>query len=124
MNGMPEKKPRKKSNRRARTKYPALKRHLNLKTRYDLVDYDYVESLTEEEKEWLNRFTEEYVHANFKHEGKQLHKTKKMKKTCYDANNSRNRDIFTKSKAAGQLVFGLAEGEDADVSEEGDDNQD
>ncbi len=120
---MKEKKPR-KSSRRSKTKYPALKRHLNLKTRYDLVDYDYIDSLTEEEKDWLNRFTEEYVHANFKHDGKVLQKTKKLKKACYDSNNSRNRDIFTKSKAAGQLVFGFENGEDAEPESDDGEDQD
>jgi predicted PolB exonuclease-like 3'-5' exonuclease len=81
-----------------------LKRHLNLKTRYDLVDYDYLDSLSDKEKEWLNRFTEEYVHANMNHKGKVLHRTKKMKKDCYDRNNSRNRCILTKSKAMGSSV--------------------
>lgn len=116
-------KEKKKSNRRTKTKYPALKRHLNLKTRYDALDYDYVEKLSEDEKDWLNRFSEEYINANFNHPGKVLHKTKKLKKDCYDKNNSRNRDIFTKSKAAGQLVFGFENGEDVDVSRE-DDNED
>lgn len=90
--------------RRNRAPFPALEPRLNLKTRYDLVDYDYVDKLSDKEKAWLNSFTEEYVHANMKHDGKKLHKTKKLRKDCYDRNNARNRCILTKSKACGMTV--------------------
>lgn len=93
----------KKKNRRNSDKYPALKPELNLKTRSDLIDYDYIDKLSDKEKEWLNSFTEEYTCANFNHKGKKLHKTKALKKDCYNRNNQRNRCILTKSKASGKL---------------------
>lgn len=96
-------KPKKKINRRAREEFPALKPEFNLKTRKDLIDYDYINKLTDKEKTWLNKFSEEYVGASF---GKKpLHRTKAMRKTCYDANNARNRCILTKSKAAGKSLY-------------------
>lgn len=100
------KKQRKPQTKRSKEKYPALKPHLNLKSRYDLIDYDYVDQLSDEEKEWLNKFTEEYVNANLdsKNSKKNLHKSKKLKKDCYDRNNSRNRDILTRAKAQGKDI--------------------
>lgn len=92
-----------KKNKRNSTKYPALKPELNLKTRYDLIDYDYLDQLSEKEKDWLNRFTEEYTNANFDHKGRKIQKNKEQMKDSYDRNNSRNRDILTRVKASGKL---------------------
>lgn len=93
----------KKRNRRNNAKYPALDPDLNLKTRHDLIDYDYIDELSEKEKEWLNSFTEEYTNARFTHKGKKIQKAKKHKKDSYDRNNARNRDILTRVKASGRL---------------------
>lgn len=35
---------------------------------------------------------------------KNLHKTKKLIKDCFDKNNSRNRDVLTRAKASNQLT--------------------
>lgn len=91
----------KKRNRRSEEKYPALKQNLNLKTRYELVDYDYIDQLSDKEKDWLNRFTEEYTHAKYDHEGTRIQKKKKHEIDSYNRNNSRNRDILTRAKAMG-----------------------
>lgn len=61
--------------RRTNAKYPALDPALNLKTRVELVDYDYIDKLSDKEKEWLNTFTNEYVHAEFK--SKRIQKKKR-----------------------------------------------
>lgn len=120
----------KKQNRRTKEKYPALKQNLNLKTRYELVDYDYVDQLSDKEKDWLNRFTEEYTHAKYDHEGKIIDKTKSpsvydekgkiveksktAKNQSYDRNNARNRCILTLAKAMGKAhgleILKFAEG--------------
>lgn len=87
---------KKKKNRRNNTKYPGLKPELNLKTRYDLLDQDYVGELPDKKvphcsnpkgeckicnnpktrminpKEYLNNFNEEYVNARFNHDGKTI----------------------------------------------------
>ena len=95
-----------KKNRRSETKHPALKPELNLKSRYELIDYDYIKKLSEEEKDWLNKFTEEYVNASINTEdlSKNLHNTDELKKDCYKRNNARNRDILTKAKISGNHV--------------------
>lgn len=92
--------------KRARTKYPALKPELNLKTRYELIDYDYINKLSEEDKKWLNKFTEEYVNASLNAENltENFHNTTELKKDCYRRNNARNRDILTRAKAAGNYI--------------------
>ena len=104
----------KKQNRRSKEQYPALKQNLNLKTRYELVDYDYIDQLSEKEKDWLNRFTEEYTHAKYDHEGPKIQKKKKYELESYDRNNARNRCILTLAKAMGKAhgleVLKFAEG--------------
>lgn len=96
------KKDKKKPTRRGTAKFPALQPQLNLKRRYDLIDYDYVDKLSEKDKKWLNDFTEEWVNAKTK--DARFHKSKKAKKLCNDANNARNRCIWTMAKASGRNV--------------------
>jgi hypothetical protein len=80
---------RKKKTRRSEAKYPALDPHLNLKTRFENLDYDYVDTLPEiwtdpktgkkyNPKQWLNDFTNEHTHADFKTNKKRVHKKKKV----------------------------------------------
>ncbi|NDG25713.1 MAG: hypothetical protein EB120_00875 [Proteobacteria bacterium] len=81
---------------------------MNIKSRYELIsDYDYLNKLTEKEKEWLNKFTKEYVNAdlNSKDLNENFHNTKSLKKDCYDRNNARNRCVWTKMKASGNQVY-------------------
>lgn len=92
-----------KNNTRARTKYAGLKTHLNLKTRADQLDMDYISKLNDKEKAWLNAFIEEEVNSKFDHTGKKFNKTKKAKRKIYSANNARNRCIFTRAKATHTL---------------------
>lgn len=93
-------------NKRSRTKYPALKPELNLKSRYELIDYDYVDKLSDDNKAWLNKFTEEYVNASLDSENlkNNFHYTDDLKKDCYRRNNARNRDILTRAKASGTFI--------------------
>lgn len=92
-----------KNNTRARTKYAGLKTHLNLKTRADQLDMDYIGKLNDKEKAWLNAFIEEEVNSKFDHNGKKFNKTKKAKRKIYSANNARNRCVFTRAKATHTL---------------------
>jgi hypothetical protein len=100
--------------KRERTRWPGLDKAVNLRTRQDLIDYDYIDKLSDVEKDWLSKFTEEFVSGTFKKgtPGKKgsgpLHKTKKLKRDCYNRNNLRNRCVYTKSKACGQLTEYLA----------------
>jgi hypothetical protein len=80
---------RKKKTRRSEAKYPALDPHLNLKTRFEELDFDYVDQLPEtwtdpktgkkyNPKQWLNDFTNEHTHADYKSNKKRIHKKKKV----------------------------------------------
>jgi hypothetical protein len=94
----------KKKTRRSSQKYPTLNPGYNLKSRAENLECDYVDSLSEKEKEWLNKFNEEYVNGTLDRTNKSnnLHKTKALVKDCYDRNNARNRDILTRVKASGE----------------------
>ena len=104
---MTKKQTRKKTklkSKRAKEKYPALKPEFNLKTRFELIDHDYIDKLSPKEKDWLNRFNEEWVNANFKHAGKRIMTSKDDERASYSRNNARNRCIWTKAKASGSSV--------------------
>lgn len=96
----------KKPNRRNAEKHPNLDAKLNLKTRYDLYECDYQDKLSPKELDWLDKFNKEYIGDDLdrKNLRKNLHRTKKLKKSCDDMNNSRNRDILTRAKASKQLA--------------------
>ena len=113
---------KKKLNKRSKGKYPALDIKVNLKTRTELIDFDYIDKLNDKEKAWLNKFVEETIHASFSTKKKRNTKSKKKKKTVYDtrrnlnktkeqikkiydSNNARNRCIYTKNKAQGKLDY-------------------
>lgn len=96
---------RKKPTRRSKQEYPDLDPKYNLKTRADLLDQDYLHRLSPKEMAWLNKFNKEEISASFdaKNPNKNLNKSKRARKRCYDSNNARNRDILTRAKAANQL---------------------
>ena len=90
-----------KKTKRDQVKYKNLDKSVNLKTRQDLIDYDYLHKLSPKELEWLDKFTGEWAGASLDTENprRNLHKTKKLRKDCYDRNNARNRDVLTRSNA-------------------------
>jgi hypothetical protein len=102
-----KKNPKKK---RSSVKYPGLDPSVNIRIRWELIsDYDYLDKLGDKEKEWLNKFTKEYVNAEIdnKQKRKNLHKTKALIRDCYNRNNARNRCVLSKAKASGRLpLFG------------------
>lgn len=88
----------KNKNARQRVKYPGLDTNYALKIRRDAIDYDYVDKLSEEEKQWLNNFTEEFIGGSFNKNKKQIHPDE-LKKDCYGRNNSRNRCVYSRAQA-------------------------
>lgn len=89
----------KKKTRRSQAKYPALDPKLNLKTRSDILDFDYIDKLPEtwtdpktgrkwtndELKQYLNDFSKEYALASFDKK-KRVHKKKIVE-------NEKNKDL-------------------------------
>ena len=99
---------KKKTSNRATRKYPGLCKQTSLRSREELVDYDYLDKLNDEELKFLNQFTEEWVHDRVypSKDGKykpKFHKTKAERKRVNDMNNARNRDTYGKAKMLGKL---------------------
>lgn len=70
-----------------------------------LDNIEYIGKLNDKEKEWLSNFNEEWLSANFNHNGKKLHKSKKSKREIYSRNNARNRDMLAIAKASGAVRY-------------------
>ena len=84
--------------KRSKTLYPALNPGVNPRIRWEeLKDIDYLDKLNPDEKEWLNKFMDEYVNASFSE--KPLQTKKSQRKDCESRNNARNRDILTRAGA-------------------------
>jgi len=90
----------------------------NLKTRYEEIEdlESYKDQLNDEEKEWLNSFSQEEICANFNHKGPKLNDSNDpaVRSRIYNRNNERNRCILTREKAQGALNYL----EDVDIDKE------
>lgn len=104
-------------------------KELNLKVRQEIIEIDYLNKLSPEEKAWLNQFNKEYVNADFSDKKNRLHPkeytTKVVKSTgrkrrvdlakqdCERMNNNRNIDAYSVTKVnnmlKGETSFGSAE---------------
>lgn len=96
-----------KVKKRDTVKYPALVKNLNLKSRQDEIEVDYINKLSIEEKEWLNKFNEEYVNASLDRENfkNNIHNTLELKQSCDKRNNDRKECVYTKAKAKDNLKY-------------------
>ena len=73
------------------------------------MDYDYVDKLSSEEKQWLANFTDEYYNASVgsqKDEGQNnhFHKSKELVKERQDANNKVNNDVYGKARSKRNIL--------------------
>jgi hypothetical protein len=99
-----KKKPRKK---RELDKYPALNPRLNAKTRFEVLDMDYLHKLDDAQLQYLNQFMAEYVSGAFKkdstgeYSSENMNKTVEERRECYTRNNVRNRCGLTIANATG-----------------------
>lgn len=106
----------KKKNKKKKTKKTSfkLKKNVRLKSlnpayqprvRKELIDFDYVDKLNSEDKRWLAQFVDESIGANIhktkagKVKAGHIHNTIELAKQCYDANNKRNNDVMSVTKA-------------------------
>lgn len=96
---------RKPKTKRDRKKNPGLDKHLFSRVKQEYHDYDYVDKLSDKDKEWLSTFTEEYLGARLNHKKKKLHRTKKMKRDCFNRNNARQRDTYSIARATNALLY-------------------
>lgn len=94
--------------KRDREKYPALNPRVNAKTRFEVLDMDYLKKLTDEELKFMDQFMAEYVSGAFKkdengeYSDNNFYKTPEERRECYNRNNTRNRCALTVSNATGQ----------------------
>lgn len=83
---------------RNKVSHPALNKKYNPKVRQEYIDYDYLDKLSGEEKNWLNKFSEEYINAKFNNDETDLDQTPEGRKAAYDRNNARNRCLYSQLK--------------------------
>lgn len=81
-----------------------------------MVDQDYTKTLSKEHQDWIGRFNQEYYKNHFESAETDLHNTKELKKSCYDNENARNRDLFG-IKNCVSLITGSATVSDEDGTE-------
>lgn len=87
---------------------PWLKRStlgVSCKIRNDFSDMDYAHKLDKNALNFLKAFNREYYNADLKHKYKKLHKSKKHRKSVYDLNNEKNRDVYALLKCRGMLLL-------------------
>lgn len=78
----------------------------NLKRRQPLIDMDYIDQLSEEEKDWLNSFIEGYINADFSNiKTRRIFKTKEQRRLIYRENNARNRCKIENVNINGMLNY-------------------
>lgn len=85
----------------------------------DYIDFDYLDKLAPEQRQYMARFVREHYDAQFRNDGTDLaapHTAERKK--CYDANNARNRDTYSQfDRVAGHNADrGLYEPDDIDVT--------
>ena len=98
--------------KRSKLKYPSLTPSVNSRIRQEYMDYDYIDQLDDETKQYLEDFNREFYQANVgkqKDEGKdnRFVKGKKAVKQVTDENNHRNRDLYgrVRNRVAATKLF-------------------
>lgn len=89
--------------KRSKAKLPALEKRLYSRIKQEYFDLDYINKLSPKQQQWLNKFMNEHLNANMNSTATNLHRSKKMKRACYSANNARNRDVYSIAKATGRV---------------------
>lgn len=85
----------------ARKEHPAPKRRpyyglsarCTKKTSRELIDYDYLNKLSPEELDWLDRFSREWAQNTFPRTGA-MHATPEQRRPIYAMDNARRRDMW------------------------------
>ncbi len=85
---------KRKQPRRNKVKYPGLNKKYTTRIRQEFLDFDYIDQLSEKDKEWLNKYVEEELNTQFKNDGTDFNITKEERKKIYDRNNHQNSDLY------------------------------
>ena len=81
------------SKRKDGTAYGLSRRHTRKKSR-DFNDFDYIDKLTDAEKQWLDKFSREYYQNQFTNTRRDKHSRQEQRRQCYSNENSRQRDVW------------------------------
>lgn len=76
----------------------------NLLIRRDEIDYDYIDKLSEDDKAFLNKFSEEWIGAKFHTDDKKNLLKGDKKKQAYGKNNARNRCQLSRARAQNMVA--------------------
>lgn len=87
---------------RDRTKYPGLTKKANRWNIQHYMDFDYLDKLSDKEKEFLSQFATEHYSADFRGDAT-LIKGKKKRREIYNNNNARNRDLYSLAQGYGGI---------------------
>lgn len=98
-------KKQKKKAKRNNVPYANLQKKFHNLNVHEYIDYDYVGLLDEKSKAWLDKFTEEEYRAYFNNDKKKHINKKKNRKKIYDANNARNRCMYSRAKGEKKLDY-------------------
>ena len=115
---------KRKKTARAKAQYPGIKKKLFSRIKQEFFEgEDYASQLTGKEKAWLAQFNEEYLGANLtEKKNRKYNRTRNLhnksyRKSIFDSNNQRNRDIFSRARAAGLLNYGILDNKSYDGEE-------
>jgi len=78
----------------------------------DFIDFDYLDKLSPEEADWLNKFSLEMYGATFNNNETDIHQTVVKRRKIYNENNARERDVYNKAILVNMDDFKQAEDED------------
>lgn len=101
---MPRKKPTKTSSKRNKTRFPGLDPSVNGKKRQEVMDQDYIDKLSNEEKEWLSDFNEFWLSGTTKKGKVKKFGNIEKRREAFHRNNARNRCQLSTAKATGFAV--------------------
>lgn len=90
--------------KRSKEKYATFNVARQVANRREQLEVDYLDKLSDKEKEWLNQFQEEEVITNFSKPPK-FNKKKEEQRLLYRKNNARNRDLYGKAKVTNTLDY-------------------
>lgn len=60
----------------------------------DMLDMDYVATLSEADKLWLDKFCREYYQCTLRRDGTDMHSADEQRRSLYGDNNARQRDMW------------------------------
>jgi len=94
---------KKTTTKREKTNLRGLDKQLFSRIKQEYHDLDYINKLSDKEKQWMSDFMGEWLGANLNDSEKKMHVSRKRRKQVYDMNNARNRDIMSNTRAGNVL---------------------